>query len=506
MIKNKKIHILLLLIIFFFIHINFFDVNKQNRNLESETDIFGDYGYYLSGALSIYEYNDLNIKFNNKKQPITASPKVNFSEKENKYKFVSFLYPYPSFKFGYSLFSAIITWPFDQDIFKFKIYRLAFVNFILGAFILILIFLSLINLNFNNISIYSVCLLYIFDNFNIFNNYQYQSHTLIGLFFAALSYYIFLKEPKKKNNFFWISFFLCFGILSSSHTLILSMSLGLMIWLNYIHKKNLEEKIKISMTGFCGVLIFPVYIIFVEKFFNFKEKMLPGYFGQFKHYSNTVGNLIDTYPIFQRNLWSFDIWNPFIKYFVLLVFLYFLIIFFINKKIHIKENINLSLNQLYNILIVNKSVIFLFPSFLFILSIAFYSQPITRAMVPIWFIFNIVFGCTIGLIHNKKIKNFCFITLIILLSANFYLSQKIYTESSLSKPETSFYYTIPSKPKNAKNIILLNEHELIWKKTEYYFKGDNYKTINIPGGNLGDYSIDLKSYINFLKKKISKIL
>ncbi len=75
---------------------------------------------------------------------------------------VAALYPFPSFKFGYSLTAAALTWPFDQAWFERSIPRMGATNLVLGAAVLLLIFLTLQTLSGNLVVPAAACVFYIF--------------------------------------------------------------------------------------------------------------------------------------------------------------------------------------------------------------------------------------------------------------------------------------------------------------------------------------------------------
>jgi len=283
-------------------------VGFEDRKLK-----IGDYTYYLHGALSILDFQ-IEKKFNDKYQPIMAQARpIRESDMPWFAKYVLIAYPYPSFKFGFSLTAALLTAPFPQSFFMLYIPRLIFANILLSILVLILIYLIVIKLTNSRSSALIASLFFIFDVSNAHNNYNYQSHTICGIFYFLLAFYLSIQKEKISfRRFGVISFLLAFAIFSSSHVVPLSVITGFIVFSSLIHNAKMKDIFCYALSGFIGLIITPLYIIGAETFFRFKTLGLPNTMAQLANYSSTVKLLINTYPVHLRFIWDLRLFNIFV--------------------------------------------------------------------------------------------------------------------------------------------------------------------------------------------------
>jgi len=236
----------------------------------------GDFTYYLHGALSIYDFT-VEKKFNGKHQPIIAQSRDIKADDMPWYApYVLAIYPYPSFKFGYSLTAAVLTLPFPDSLFEHKIPRLAFVNIILNAASACLIFLIVRRLTESSVAAVISSLFFIFDVSNTHNSYIYQSHTTSGIFYLLLAFFIFVRSSSVSVfKFGLIAFLVVLGVLSSSHIFPIAFFVGLLIFARLSYKAGHRQIAKYAIAGIIGCAILPAYIFGVEAFFRFRELGLP---------------------------------------------------------------------------------------------------------------------------------------------------------------------------------------------------------------------------------------
>jgi len=105
---NRKITLIVCLVFLCLSLHGIYIFSKDPKPLEGASVFRGDYTYYVDGAISVTQINPVD-KFNNKHQPIMASRPVEAGSISFWQSLIAIAYPFPSFKFGYSLTSGILT-------------------------------------------------------------------------------------------------------------------------------------------------------------------------------------------------------------------------------------------------------------------------------------------------------------------------------------------------------------------------------------------------------------
>lgn len=475
-----------------------FIVSSNAPKLEGPGIFVGDFTYYLDGAISVLQ-TDPYEKFNNKHQPIMASRPVAPGTLPPHTALVAALYPFPSFKFGYSLTAAALTWPFDQALFERSIPRLSATNLALGAGVLVLIFLTLHALSGNLAVPAAACVFYIFDVFNIHNNYLYQSHTLAGIFYVLLSYFMFVRSNVISPLLFsLISNLLVFSILTSSHVVLLSAGLGglMFLWV-CLRERTWGQRLTYAAAGFLGAAAWPAYIRLVEIYVGFRDLGLPFFHGQFSNYSNTVSELISTYPLLERQLWDLRIWNPFIWAIVLLIAATYFIAWLRDRRSPPRGE-GPSKSWLARSW-ADKSLLFIVAAVFSIAGTAFYSQPIVRAIVPHLFLVDMLLGVLLGVavLRTSRLGAAAAAIAGALLVFNYSLYHTATKDGG-----TIRYITAPPYAPGP-YVWRVSERELTWKYVEQYFHQGAYRTIVLPHGKLGQHSMSIPEFVEFLKKRLA---
>lgn len=461
--KNRSaIFIILLIIFFLLIHSplikRYISTDGYNgKSFEDRSIAVGDFTYYLHGALSIFDF-EIDKKFNDKQYPIMGQQRRIVETDMPWYaKYVLVFYPNPSFKFGYSLTAALITAPFPDKLFHYHIHRLVFVNIILIILSLALIFLIVKKITDNEIPAVIACLFFIFDVSNAYNSYGYQSHTMSGIFYLFLGYYIFVRsESITPLRLGIIAFLMVFAVFSSSHIIPLAFLMGLFIYLQTCYRENKTKKIlKYTVAGIAGASILPLYILGGEKLFKFKKLGLPDTFAQLKQYRSTVNDLISTYPVHLRFMWDIRLFNVFIVPILAIT----LFIFFYHRYTTKTRTGMLSFSaRIRDSITSNRKYYTLFFSIVFsTLVVAFYTQPVSRGMTPYTILWGIVLGIFLGkrFASGNNLIKICIGIIPLMLFLNFYLMSNI-----ISLPD--------NRPSN--NILVINENEIVWKNLAIYFK------------------------------------
>lgn len=495
--SNVRLFALFFLIMLYVVTHGYFVIAKTvSGELEGKQAPHTDATYYLDGALSILQFHAVE-KFNDKHQPIMASKPVSASSLPAGSSVVAALYPAPSFKFGYSLTAAALTGWFDSKLFQLFLPRLVVTNMILGGFILVLIFITL-NKFFDNIMIpTAACVFYVLDVWNIHNNYAYQSHTISGVFYTLLAYYLFVRRPfVTKLSYFLIANLLVFSLLSSSHLVLFSLALGVLIamWV-WFDNPNWQVRMRYVAVGFIGAAVWPAYILFVEYYIGFGQLGIPTYAMQLTNYSGTISTLISTYPLFQRQLWDITLWNPFMPALVVLLFgsLIFLATYekVINGISHtgmISGVVSFIRNGWKK-----KSTPFILAALFFFAGTAFYSNPIVRAIVPDLLLLDILLGILTGIMLAKlgRASPFIAVIAIAILSSNFLLYTRLMNSGNkylTSYPPAPYVWTIDESPR-------------LWSHIgDYYSKGGK---VVMPKGDFGQHSMSIDEFVSYLKKQLA---
>jgi len=487
---NKKVAIILSLCIFILIQGYCLLTVSPKHALEGGQAVSGDFQFYLEGAKSIHEFYAID-KFNNKKQPILGSPIVELNQLRKHSSIIAALYPYPSFKFGYSLTAGILTLPIKNDFFKQHIPRLSLVNFFC-SFILLIIVINIVNKLYNSSSLIIIfTLFYSLDIFNISNNYIYQSHTIVGLMYSLAAYLLYINNKEMREiKFLFIPFLLVLSLISSSHSTFFTIPLGILILTSLI--KNLKTfwlKLRYTFIWLIGLSIWPIYILSVEFLLNFKEIGLPTFLNQNLEYINVINLINSTYTFSERIIYDLRIWNTYILYIFLILFVFYVIC----NNYCVKLNIDFKkfkIDSIYH----DKVILFL-PIVIFIISSIFLSLPIVRAITPQLFFLDILLSIVISSIFFRLIglKKYIFIASIIFLLL---LNLTNYIAAVKTDYIISYLNTPPKK------IIKLKEKEKIWQQVDLFHK--NQGRISMPQGELGNYSLSLNQYLALLSTKYNQ--
>lgn len=460
-----------------------------NGSYEDRAKKVGDFTYYLHGALSIYDFT-VEKKFNGKHQPIIAQSRDIKADDMPWYApYVLAIYPYPSFKFGYSLTAAVLTLPFPDSLFEHKIPRLAFVNIVLNAVSACLIFLIVRRLTESSIAAVISALFFIFDVSNTHNSYIYQSHTTSGIFYLLLAFFIFIRSSAVSAfKFGLIAFLVVLGVLSSSHIFPIAFFVGLLMFVRLSYKAGRREMAKYAIAGVIGSAVLPAYIFGVEAFFKFRELGLPTLLAQLENYKGTVGALIRTYPPHLRMMWDIRIFNAFIVVILFVTVLIAVYSRFLSRRANTEPNVKFKvLNDVETLtfslvllkdktrdwLLRNSSSIIAIVSVVAATAVvALYTQPISRAMTPYTLLYGVLLGAYLGrkFISNSKLIKIAISGILVLVVGNYYLLLGI-----VKLPERD----VPAK------VFALDENESFWKNTGEFFKtlrADTYKYKYISKG------------------------
>jgi len=486
--RNKDFHSFLLIglsVIFLVVNLQvLFPWHLYNsNNFDDETPEGADFVYYLDGAKSIAEFH-LFKKLNNKKQPIVAARSVNKNDLKSYYDWVAIAYPNPSFKFGYSLISAIVTYTIPDIFFEKIIPRLAFANLVFAFAIIILIYYIVYDITKSYMCSFFSVLFQIFDNFNIHNNFAYMSHTSSGLLFSLIASLLILKSNPSSLSLFSVGMCLVFASLCSSHMLVFNISLFFLYLLFYF--KNIfptNRKIKPIIFYLLGALFWPIYILIVENVCQFKQIGIPTFLEQYKGYSQGVKSLIATYSIFERQIWDLSLWN--FSFYPLLLISFIILWKRKNKLLkYFRENKGAA---------DAKAIILLISAAIFVAMNCFVSQPIIRAIVPSLIFLNIIFGCLVGSVLNQGPVWKVFVILVVFsLVINFELYNTVINKNIKALTATRLV--------NSRKIVQLSGQDEFWKYTHiFYKKGGNYK---IPQGIYKNFSMSVSDYAKSVHNQI----
>lgn len=387
-----------------------FDNNRASAIYEGpDENIFGDFTYYVSGAVSLFELDPAR-KFNgsNKDPIIKKRRRITDSDFPHWARYAMIAYPYPSFKYGCSLLVALATLPFPQHIFIHAVPRMAVANLIFNLLVSAFVFVYVWYATRRVLAAVLSTLLVIFDYSNIYNSYSYMTHTTSGLmlFFAALA--LLMSKPKIGYvRFGVVAFLLAFCEFSSSHLFIEAAVLGLMAWGRVLlQAAGMRERIRMTIAGIIGAAITPSYIVGVETLFHFKALGLPTYFSQLAGYANMAAVLDSTYPWYGRQIWDLRLFNPLVPVIALAVLLGVIVTLFRRRlkrpasdapTHHPRE----SLAVLQGIL--NNPIWLLALPFLTgVAASAAYSQPVSRAMTAHLVMGEVLLGILVARITSQN--------------------------------------------------------------------------------------------------------
>ena len=347
-----------------------------------------DYAFYVNGAISILQF-DIEKKFNDKSQPIMQQPRrIVESDMPGYAKYALALYPNSSFKFGTSLTMALLTVPFPTSLFVTRIPRMVFTNLILALGMILLIFLSVRRLTGSPWPALMASLFVGFDYALIHNSYSYQSHTTTGLFYFFVAFYLFAAENIGVARFFWIAFALGTAAVSSSHVYPHVMVLGILAYLRTTWGTSVANWSRYALAGAAGMLIWPAYIVTVERWFDFERLGIPTFFKQQLAYVDTVESLRDTVPVEMRFIWDLRIFDFF---WPLIILLFCLLLGYVvlRYRPHIAYR-NVARGQEGKMADLGTTLVFA------LLMTAFTSQPLTRSATPDTVLFGLLVGYGFG--------------------------------------------------------------------------------------------------------------
>lgn len=374
----------------------------------NQNKLFGDADFYLDGAISVLQFQPI-LKFNNKREPVFHKWRdVKADDFPSWAAYPLSAYPYPAFKFGYSLMGAVLTVPFPQEIFLNRIPRLTLANLILNSMMSVAIFLFVWFFTRDLWAGLICCLLASLDYSNIYNSYYYMSHTIGGLvlFFSALSLLVSRPNPGP-IRFGVFAFILSFAEFTSSHLFVECALLGILGWARVmLNSAGLRERLTRTASAAIGFLLTPAYIVGVEMAFHIGSPPvgLPSYFSQVREYGRVVNSLIMTYPWYARQIWDLRLFNPLFLYMLLIILIGGAIILFLRMQMGKNHYLAFRLPAMRAIVAwIRKSSFFLLfvPFFGGLIVSAVYSQPISRAMTA-----HLVLGeVLLGLLLSKMISS-----------------------------------------------------------------------------------------------------
>lgn len=443
----------------------------QSSNFEK--GMLGDCVSYRDGALSIREFYAIK-KFNDKKQPIMGANKTEEKDFAKWASWLAICFPNPSFKFGYSLISAIVTMPIPYIFFEKIAPLLVFANLVLGLILVIVMYEIIFKLTKSADKSFFGSTLFMFDPFFISTNYQYQSHTLSGLLFSCLAFRIFLASNTYKWKPFLIGICAVFSLLCSSHLVVftITLALGILI-LELYNQQSLQCKLKYFFSFAMGVVAWPAYILCTEKLLNFKKLGLPLLKDQILSYSGYMKPFFSQTSLFERQIWDLSLANPFISYIIGVSFL-----FFISKslKFAMPRSIGKRIPEF----------VFIIPAIAFLVYNFCFSLPVTRAIMPSLFFVYLTIGVLVGdMLAKRSFWKICGLSILLSICLNFALYNYTVQKRLTFITEKRLF--------QSPNLISVTDHGAFALNSEKYLKDpQNYI---YPCGKYGDFSKDLKSFL-----------
>ncbi len=466
--------------------------NAQPFDYEKRGAARGDYDSYLQSALSLLDF-EIEKKFNNKFNLIDAKSQQRYiynTDMPAYAKYILVFYPYPFFRSGYSIIAACLTAWCPQEIFQYNIHRLLFVNIILIVLSLNLFFLIIRKLT-NSTVAFIACLFFIFDVSNTYNSYHYLGHTISALFYLLLAGYLFIRSKQItcfKLAVIYFLLLLSVSVLSSPFLILLAVLFGLLIFISTIRKQNKLQVLKYLFSAGCGLFIFPLYVMGVEKIFKFERLGLPTVLSQLQCWLVSDVNLVKTIPVHLRFMWDLRLFNIFaipIAVIVLLIIVY--------QKYYCKKE-SAELKNMFghwsswgNYILINKLKLLLYLAIIMstLLMVLLFMIPISRAMTPYTVLGGILLGIFLGkeFIRGDKIVKSLVGMVIVLLVINFYIY---------------FNIIMTTEYKPAENILIIDEREKISANTIEFAKNGrcdvyDYKIISKTIGEfIEEYDMELK--------------
>jgi len=473
-----------------------FESSGARVSFEERSGKGPDYIYYLHGALSIYDF-DVEKKFNDKAMPIIGQQRRILAEDFPDYaRYILALYPYPSFKFGYSLTAAVITLPFPNTLFEKYIPRLIFTNALLGIFVLLLIYFSIKRLTGAVEPAVVACLFYIFDVSNVHNSYSYQSHTLAGIFFVLAAYAVFLAgKGTSAIRLGVISFLLAMALLASSHVALLAFFLGVLVFASYCYRRTAADVGRNLLAAGIGAAALPLYIVGTEFFFHFDSIGLPTTFAQMKNYSGTIDLLISTSPVGMRFMWDLNLFNIFI-----VPILGLTVLLLLEKKhacpISERSRSDVSMDnrggrEIWIARILNKDKFSIPVLALFLATIfnAPFMLPVSRGMTPYTLLWGLLLGATLGSLYKqgRTTARSLIVVAVILVVVNFFILLGIVKTPNPNVPD---------------NVFVIDESRTLWKNASAYYR-DPMKAANAYKYEI--ISVNPKVFIQENDKKMQQL-
>ena len=458
--------------------------------------VLGDFAYYVDGTLSLFQVEPV-LKFNDKKEPILGKTKV---IKEGDFpgwaKYVLLLYPYPSFKFGYSLLVAAVTWPVSDDFFQHRVPRLAFANVIFNSLLAVFIYLSVSFATRTHWIGVLPAALVIFDYSNLHNSYSYMSHTSSGLMllFAALA--IFLAPPRLTPLRLGLgAFLLVFAGFTSSHVYIEAALAGLVCWSKaMIEARSMRERVTMTAAATIGVAITPAYVLGVEALLGFQALGLPSFLSQFVAYSAVVDLLIATYPWYARQMWDFRLFNPFVPLMALAIVVGLVMAWRSNRRAGRSEP-----RRRWNIrgvasALADPKCMIIFPFVVSLLVAAIYSQPISRASTSHLIVGEVLLGLLLGWMIRSNARAGAVVAGVTLICAA--AGSWIVHHTALGGPLQSVHAPWRQVPEH---VFLIKESETVSQLTHEYYS--HIGKWLIPGDRYTSINKDLKEFLDRLDKQ-----
>ncbi len=427
--RRKAIVLVLLIVATIILQLPVLLQNKKitppGKTLDHYNSLVGDRVYYLGGAMSLLEF-DIEKKFNDKPQISYKNlRRVKADDMEWYAKYVLIAYPHSTLKVGFAITAAAITGLFPQKLFKHTLARLAFTNFILMLLAVALIFLIIRRYTESDVGAAIFSLFIALDPVFTHNNFAYETHTMSGIFYLLLAYYIFQRNPRGAGpvRFGLIAFFISFSVFASSHGLFLAASLGLGIYISLL-TASVSRIIRLTLAGIVGVAVIPSYIFGVELLFGFRELGITPYMLQFKGYSQYGKDIITEFPLYARAILDMRAFNAFaVLILIILIFILYM---------QIRDGFGRSFREAWREGRERSRLILLVATVCGLIGTVCYNVPVSRAMMPFLAFGYILLGTWLAARFGigGRVVRVSAIVVLILFAFNFYLSNRFVTPPS----------------------------------------------------------------------------
>ena len=275
------------------------------KSFEDPTVVQNDASYHLLAFQSLFA-KSVSDKFQ-KSQSMEGKLQRELSEKD----FPSYasrlmaLYPFPTVKSGYVLTAAALSGWVPEALFHSKIRRFAFVNLILNALSVILLFRIVFFLSRSSQAAVFASLFFLFDVSNTYNSYSYLSHTICGIFYVLLSLELALR--KKLTHPMWAFLFggcLCLAVLSSPHVAYLALLLGGFLILQSMLGARAVSRAETLSGVALGAFLFPCYFWTCETWLGFQSLGIPTFGAQLNEYRRAASFFRQDFAVTERFLWA----------------------------------------------------------------------------------------------------------------------------------------------------------------------------------------------------------